>query len=50
MELYVDRSTAENLISISKKYGIDARIVGYCEASAEKKLTIKSAYGEFHYQ
>jgi phosphoribosylformylglycinamidine cyclo-ligase len=50
MELYVDRSIAENLISISKKYGIDARIVGYCEASAEKKLTIKSAYGEFHYQ
>lgn len=50
MELYVDRSKADSLIRISKKYGIDAKVVGYCEASEQKKLTIRSDYGEFQYQ
>ena len=49
MEFYVPKEMAESLISISKSFGVDARIVGRVEASRSKKLTIKSKYGEFSY-
>jgi phosphoribosylformylglycinamidine cyclo-ligase len=49
MELYTDAKTAENIIAISQSFGIDAQIVGYCEAAPEKSLTIKSEFGTFRY-
>ena len=49
MEIYTDAKTAEEVIAISKSFGIDAKIVGYCEASDSKSLTIKSEFGTFHY-
>jgi len=51
MEIYTDSKTAEKLISISKSFGIDARIIGRVEKSPDKKnkLTIKSEHGEFQY-
>lgn len=49
MELYVDPAIAEDLITISKSFNIDAKIVGRVEAAKTKKLTIKSEYGEFVY-
>ncbi|MBU1012969.1 MAG: phosphoribosylformylglycinamidine cyclo-ligase [Bacteroidetes bacterium] len=49
MELYVPKEIANDLIEISKSFNIDAQIVGYCEKSTGKKLTIKSEYGEFSY-
>ncbi len=50
MELYVPQVAAEELIAISQSFGIDAQIVGHVEGMNEgKKLTIKSAYGEFTY-
>lgn len=49
MELYVDESVAEDIIAISKKYNVDAKIVGRVEAGIEKKLTIKSEFGTFIY-
>ncbi|MEZ4856355.1 MAG: AIR synthase-related protein [Gelidibacter sp.] len=49
MELYVPSAIAEDLISISKSFHVDAQIVGRVEASEEKKLTIKSEFGEFKY-
>ncbi len=49
MELYVDEKIAEDIISISKSFNVDAKIVGRVEASEEKKLTIKSEYGSFEY-
>ncbi|MFD2518024.1 AIR synthase related protein [Salinimicrobium flavum] len=49
MELYVDEAIAEDLISISKSFNVDAKIVGRVEAADEKKLTIKSEFGEFEY-
>ncbi|SOC78656.1 phosphoribosylformylglycinamidine cyclo-ligase [Salinimicrobium sediminis] len=50
MELYVDQAIAEDLIAISKSFNVDAKIVGRVEASEEKKLTIKSEFGEFEYR
>jgi len=49
MEFYVPKKMAESLISISKSFDVDARVVGRVEASSTKKLTIKSKYGEFYY-
>lgn len=50
MELYVDEVVAQNIISISQHFNIEAKIIGYCEASQQKKVTIKSEYGEFIYE
>ncbi|WP_423818392.1 AIR synthase related protein [Salinimicrobium sp. TIG7-5_MAKvit] len=49
MELYVNESLAQDIIEISKSFNVDAKIVGRVEASEEKKLTIKSEFGEFEY-
>ena len=49
MELYVNEEIAEDLISISRSFNVDAKIVGRVEASDEKKLTIRSEFGEFEY-
>lgn len=49
MELYVPEALAADLIAISESFGIEAQIVGRVEASPEKKLTIRSPYGEFIY-
>jgi len=49
MELYVPGEIAEDLIGISKSFGVDAQVVGRVEASGEKKLTIKSEFGTFEY-
>lgn len=42
MELYVPASIANQLISISESFGIEARIIGRCETFKGKKLTILS--------
>ena len=49
MEIYVDESLADNIIAISKKYNIDAQVIGHIEKD-EKSLTIKSEYGVFEYK
>lgn len=49
MEIYLEEKDAQAIIDISKKYSIDARIIGRCEPSNAKRLTIRSPYGEFIY-
>ncbi len=49
MELYVPQEIAEDIITISKSFNVDAKIVGRVESQGEKKLTIKSEFGEFIY-
>lgn len=49
MELYVPKEIADDIISISRSFNIDAQIVGRVEAADSKKLTIKSEYGTFDY-
>lgn len=48
-EIYTDLNTAEKVIALAAKFNLEARIVGRCEPSASKKLTIKSEYGVFEY-
>ncbi len=49
MELYVPAEIADDLINISKSFGVDAQIVGRVEQSESKKLSISSTYGKFDY-
>ena len=49
MEIYLPAEFAEEVIAISKSFGVDARIVGRVEAYEGKKLTIQSEHGEFIY-
>jgi phosphoribosylformylglycinamidine cyclo-ligase len=49
MELYVPQDIAEDLIAISKSFGVDAQIIGRVEAADKKQVTVTSPYGEFVY-
>lgn len=49
MEIYLRPKFAEQIIAISKQFGIDAKVIGRVEAFEKKKVTIKSTYGEFTY-
>ncbi len=49
MELYVSSEIADDIVKISKSFNVDAQIIGRVEVSKEKKLTIKSEFGEFTY-
>lgn len=49
MELYLPEEIAKDIISISKSYNVDAKVIGRVESSSNKKLTINSEYGIFEY-
>jgi len=49
MEIYTNPTAAEEIIAIANSFGIEAQIVGRCEAFEGKKLTIKSDKGTFFY-
>ena len=50
MELYIPEEIADDIISISKSYNIDAQIIGRVQqCQSGKKLTISSKFGTFEY-
>ena len=49
MEIYVSSEIAQDIISISKSYNVNAQIVGSVAEADTKKLTIKSEFGVFEY-
>lgn len=49
MELYVPEEIAADLINISESFGIEAKVVGRCEAAEHKHLSILSEKGNFNY-
>ena len=48
MEIYVSEELADDIISISRQFGIEAQVVGHIE-EGKKCLTIKSEFGTFEY-
>ena len=48
-EIYTDEHSAAGIIELAGKYGIDAQLVGRCEESEQKRLTIKGEHGEYNY-
>jgi len=49
MELYVPEAICQEIIDISKKFNVDAKVIGRVEAAKNKQLTIRSTFGEFVY-
>ena len=50
LEVYLSPEHAEEVIAISKSFGIDAQVVGRIEESdGKKELIIRSEFGEFTY-
>lgn len=49
MELYVDPNVAEDIVNISKSFGVNAKVIGRVKPSDIKKLTIRSKHGTFEY-
>ena len=49
MEIYINEEHADDIINISKEFGVDAKIIGRVEAYSGKKLTIDSEFGNFTY-
>lgn len=49
-EVIAGPEVADDIISLSEKYGLEARVIGRCERSSEgNMLTIKGGYGCFQY-
>ena len=49
MEIYIEEKYAHQIIDISKKFNIDAKVIGYVESSSKKKLTIKHENSSYIY-
>jgi phosphoribosylformylglycinamidine cyclo-ligase len=49
MEIYVEEQYADQIISISKSFDVDAKIIGKVEPSNVKQVTITSPAGNFIY-
>ncbi len=49
MELYVPQEIADDLITISRSFGVEAQIIGRVEAADKKQVTVVSEFGQFEY-
>ena len=50
LEIYTDIKNAEALIGIAGEFNLEARIIGHCEPSDRKQLSIISTFGKFDYK
>jgi phosphoribosylformylglycinamidine cyclo-ligase len=48
-EIYTDRKNAPEIIRIASEFNLEAKIIGHCEESDTRKLTISSEFGTFGY-
>jgi len=49
MEIYLPEKFAVEVIAISQKFGVEAKVIGRVEASDKKQVTVKGETGEFVY-
>ena len=49
MEVYVTPDRAQEVIDITRSFGIDARIIGFVEKAVKNSLVIESEFGHFEY-
>ena len=47
MEIYVAEKFTTDIIEISQRMGVEAKVIGRVEASEKKQVTVKSSHGEF---
>lgn len=50
MELYVPDHVADDIISISRKFAVEAQVIGYCESSKRSELIIQHCGQEYIWQ
>ncbi len=48
-EIYTEPGNAGKIIDIAAEFNLEAQVIGHCEASATKRLTINSEFGTFEY-
>ena len=48
-EIYLPEPFADQVVLIAKQFGIDAQIIGHCEPSPQRRLTISTGNGDFFY-
>jgi len=48
-EIYTREGNASDIIKIATGFDLEAKVIGHCEASDRKKLTISSEFGTFEY-
>ena len=49
MEIYTNEKDASTIISVAKKYGIDAQVIGRVEANSKQALMIKTSTNQINY-
>lgn len=49
MEVYLDEKFAQQVIDISKSFGVEAKVIGRVEGADTKKVTLKTSAGIFEY-
>ena len=49
MELYVPEEIAGELVSISRSFGVEAKIIGRTESAPASEVLLETAYGRFKY-
>lgn len=50
MEIYTGAIVAEDIITISASFGVEAQIIGHCERAEGKSLSIQSSTGTYEYR
>ncbi len=50
MEIYLPENEAEQCVKLAQSFGIDAQVIGYCEAYEGKKVSVYSPYGTYIYE
>jgi phosphoribosylformylglycinamidine cyclo-ligase len=48
-EIYTDKKNSSEIIDIAAGFNLEAKVIGHCEASDTKRLTISSEFGTFEY-
>jgi phosphoribosylformylglycinamidine cyclo-ligase len=48
-EIYLPEPYAQRIVSIASEFGIEAQVIGHCEPSDSRKLTISTEYGDYFY-
>ncbi len=48
-EIYVDEINASSVIDIANAFNLEAKVIGHCEASNKKQLSIITEFGRFEY-
>ncbi|MBP9987529.1 MAG: phosphoribosylformylglycinamidine cyclo-ligase, partial [Bacteroidales bacterium] len=49
MEIYVPAAIADDIVAISRKYGVDAQVIGRVEPCTSAQVELETPYGKFTY-